>query len=154
MSETCARKPGQRSPRKRRMLRKSLQNQSKMAPKWLPGGLWAASGAQGVSEGASRSSLGGSWGALGASCPRGAPRGHFGYHFCSRAHRHEKGAKKHEFVTIFGWFLGWVFTTVLRLAGAASARAELQKTSKNNGRVCIFRLSAVFARNRKTIEVC
>ena len=66
MSETCARKPGQMSPRKRRMIRKSLQNPSKMAPKWLPGGLWAASGAPRVSEAASQSSLGVLWAAPGA----------------------------------------------------------------------------------------
>ena len=77
MSETCARKPGEISSRTRRMIRKWLPILSNMSPKLLPGGLWVASGAQGVSEGASRSPLGvllgPFWVALGASWGRLGP---------------------------------------------------------------------------------
>ena len=55
------------APEVPKMMQKSLENASKMTPKLLPGGLWAASGAPGVSGRVSRSSLGSSWGALGGS---------------------------------------------------------------------------------------
>ena len=157
MSETCARKPGQMSPRNRRMIRKSLQNPSKMAPKWLPGGLWAASGAQGVSEGASRSSFEGSWGALGGSwgllgsllaplgvvlglprCPRRLPEGpregpgeppgrHFGSFFAAGPAGAEK-VRKHMFASFLMTNFSVFFMFFHRLTGGAGASAHLEKT--------------------------
>ena len=63
MSETCARKPEQMSPRNRRMIRKVLQNPSKMVP-WRPlGGLWGARGLRSCFPELSWGALGGSWAA-------------------------------------------------------------------------------------------
>ena len=55
------------APEVPKMMQESLENAPKMTPKLLPGGLWPASGAPGVSGRVSRSSLGSSWGALGGS---------------------------------------------------------------------------------------
>ena len=177
MSETCARKPGQRSPRKRRMIRKLLQNPSKMAPKWLPGGLWAASGAQGVSEGASRSSFEGSWGALGGSwgllgsllaplgvvlglprCPRRLPEGpregpgeppgrHFGSIFAARPAGTKKSKKQIIFLDMFDVIIMLLFVVVLRLPRCAGASAHLEKYWFSPGEYCKNRVLVIFARD-------
>ena len=55
------------APNVRKLMPHSFENAPKTTPKYLPGGLWAAYGAPGVSGRALWSSLGSSWGALGGS---------------------------------------------------------------------------------------
>ena len=55
------------APNVRKLMPNSFENAPKTTPKYLPGGLWAAYGAPGVSGRAFWSSLGSSWGALGGS---------------------------------------------------------------------------------------
>ena len=163
----CGRKPWKMMPRR-------VQNGGKMAPKWLPGGLWATLGRrlcfqrlpgallEGLwgGPGVPKNSLLAPWGPPGAkswsiSCFRGAAggsRGGFGRpfwrHFCRKAWRHEKS---HKFIRIFfilAPFFGCILFQFLRLPGGAGARAHLRKTGFHVESVAFFACPA-FARGTK-----
>ena len=150
-----------------------LQNEAKMAPKWLPGGPpepRPAFEAFMVRSGAAR---GGSWGLLGSllaplgfvvglpRCPRRLPEGpreapgeplggHFGGIFAARPAGTEKVRKISIFLDMSDAMFMLFFVVVLRLPRCAGASAHLEKYWFSPGGYCKNRLSPIFARSEKT----
>ena len=161
------------------MMPRRVQNGGKMAPKWLPGGLWATLGRrlcfqrlpgallEGLwgGPGVPKNSLLAPWGPPGAkswsiSCFRGAAGGSrggsgrsFWRHFCRKAWRYEKSQKFIIFFFIFG-IVSWLFFVSI---SSSSWRRRRESAPKENrfslGGCCIFRMSGVCARNQKEKEL-
>ena len=153
------------------MMPRRVENGGKMAPKWLPGGLWATLGRrlcfqrlpgallEGLwgDPGVPKNSLLAPWGPPGAkswsiSCFRGAAGGSrggsgtpFWQHFCRKAWRHEKS---HKFIRIF-FIFGTVFLLHFVSISSSSWRRRRESAPKENrfsrGEClifrCVFRLS-------------
>ena len=154
------------------MFRKLLQNQSKMLPWRLLGGLWGARGLRRRCPELSWSALGGSWGHLGSllaplgvvvglpRCPRRLPEGpregpgeppgrHYGTIFAARPAGTEKVREIRNVLDLFDVVFMLFLAVLLRLPRCAGASAHLEKYWFSPGEYCRIRVSAIFARNEK-----
>ena len=147
-----------------------VENGAKMAPKWLPGGLWAPTLLPEARRRPLERLWGGSWGRRGASwgapgASWAAPGAHFGSpgaSFWSFLALREvilegvfatgacnaKNDKKCDFQHVGEAFLAWFLCRFLRLAGGAGARAHLEKTANGVEGVALFACRP-FARGAK-----